>query len=67
MGKGADVNARDEDGSSVLWRAVASARGRDEMVRFLLENGARADLANFAGVTPRELAERLGCRAFEAN
>ena len=67
VGKGADVNARDEDGSSVLWRAVASARGRDEMVRFLLENGARADLANFAGVTPRELAERLGCRAFEAN
>jgi ankyrin repeat protein len=67
VGKGADVNARDEDGGSVLWRAVAAARGRDEIVRFLLESGGRADLANFAGVTPRELAERLGCRAFDAN
>jgi ankyrin repeat protein len=67
VGRGADVNARDEDGSSVLWRAVAAARGRHEIVRFLLENGARDDLANFAGVTPRELAERLGSRVFETN
>jgi len=64
VGKGADVNARDEDGASVLWRAVAAARGRDEIVRLLLEHGARDDLANFEGVTPRELAERLGSRVF---
>ena len=62
-----DVNARDEDGNSVLWRAVAAARGRDEIVRFLLENGARDDLANCEGVTPRELALRLGSRAFTSN
>ena len=67
VGKGADVNARDEDGNSVLWRAVAAARGRDEIVRFLLESGARDDLANCEGVTPRELALRLGSRAFTAN
>jgi ankyrin repeat protein len=67
VGKGADVNARDEDGNSVLWRAVAAARGRDEIVRFLLENGARDDLANCEGVTPRELALRLGSRAFTSN
>jgi uncharacterized protein len=67
VGKGADVNARDEDGNSVLWRAVASARGRDDIIRFLLENGARDDVANYAGVTPRELAAQLGSRVFTAN
>ena len=67
VGKGADPNARDEDGNSVLWRAVASARGRDEIVRFLLDNGARGDLPNLEGVTARQLALRVGCRAFAAN
>lgn len=67
VGKGADLDARDEDGNSVLWRAVASARGRDEIVRFLLEQGARDDLPNFEGVTPRDLAMRLGSRVFTAN
>ena len=67
VGKGADVNARDEDGNSVLWRAVSSARGRDEIARCLFENGARDDLANHEGVTPRALAERLGSRVFTAN
>jgi ankyrin repeat protein len=67
VGKGADVNACDEDGNSVLWRAIASARGRDEIARFLLDNGARADLANLEGVTPRALAERLGSTLFTAS
>jgi ankyrin repeat protein len=64
LGKGADPNARDEDGNSVLWRAVAAARGRDEIVRLLLDNGARDDLPNLEGVTPRQLAQGLGSRAF---
>ena len=67
VGKGADVNARDEDGNSVLWRAVASARGRDDIVRFLLESGASPDQPNCAGVTPKELALRLGSRVFTAS
>lgn len=67
VGKDADVNAVDEDGNSVLWRAIASARGRDEIVRFLLDNGANADLANHEGVTPRALAERLGSAVFSSN
>ena len=65
VGRGADVNARDDDGSSVLWRAVFSAAGRDEIVQLLLENGAKDDLPNAAGETPRELAERLGTRVLE--
>jgi hypothetical protein len=44
----------------VLWRAVFSAAGRDEIVRHLVVNGAREDLPNRAGETPRQLAERLG-------
>jgi hypothetical protein len=67
VGRGADVNARDEDGNSVLWRAVAGARGREDIVRFLLENGASPDQPNFAGVTPKELALRLGSRVFSAS
>ena len=67
VGKGADVNARDEDGNSTLWRAVFSSAGRDEIARFLVENGGRDDLANHEGVTPRALAERLGSKVFTAN
>jgi len=67
VGKGANVNAQDADGNSVLWRAIFSARDRDDIVRFLLENGGRDDLPNHEGVTPRDLASRLGSRAFTAN
>jgi ankyrin repeat protein len=67
VGKGADVNAQDEDGNSVLWRAIASARGRNDIARFLLENGARDDLPNHEGVTPRELAAREGSLLFTAS
>jgi len=67
VGKGEDVNAVDEDGNSVLWRAIASARGRDEVARCLIDNGANADLANHEGVTPRALAERLGSAVFTSN
>ena len=67
VGKSADVNAQDEDGNSVLWRAIFASRGRTEIARFLLESGARDDLANHEGVTPRALAERLGSTLFTSN
>jgi ankyrin repeat protein len=60
VARGADVNAQDDDGITVLWRAVFSARGRDEIVRHLVMNGAKDDLPNAAGETPAQLAERLG-------
>jgi ankyrin repeat protein len=65
VARGADVNAQDDDGASVLWRAVFSAAGRDEIVQLLLQNGAKDDLANKAGETPAQLAERLGTTVLE--
>jgi ankyrin repeat protein len=67
VGRGADPNAVDEDGNSALHRAIFSARGRDDIGRMLLDNGARADLANHEGITPHDLAERLGSLLFSAN
>jgi ankyrin repeat protein len=65
VARGADVNAQDDDGSSVLWRAVFSAAGREDIIRLLVSQGAKEDLANKAGESPRQLAERLGSRVFE--
>lgn len=65
VARGADVNAQDDDGNSVLWRAVFSAAGRDEVVQLLLQHGARDDVPNNAGETPRALAERLGTNVLE--
>jgi ankyrin repeat protein len=65
IARGADVNAQDGDGISVLWRAVFSAAGRDEIVRELVRHGAKEDLPNRAGETPRHLADRLGSGVLE--
>ena len=65
IARGANVNAQDNDGASVLWRAVFSSAGRDEIVQHLVTNGAKVDLANHAGESPRQLAERLGTRVLE--
>ena len=60
VSRGADVNAQDDGGNSVLWRAVFSARGRGDVIRVLLENGAKEDLPNRSGENATELAARLG-------
>ncbi|HJX65560.1 MAG TPA: ankyrin repeat domain-containing protein [Polyangia bacterium] len=66
LAKGSDPNARDDEGCSVLWRAVFAAAGCFDLVRLLSKSGARDDLANLEGVTPRALAERLGFTVFTA-
>ncbi|MES1206032.1 MAG: ankyrin repeat domain-containing protein [Pseudomonadota bacterium] len=66
VAKGANVNLQDADGSSVLWRAVFSARRGNEIIQLLVEAGAKPDLANKAGETPRALAARLGGSAFSS-
>jgi ankyrin repeat protein len=67
IGRGADVDAQDEEGNTPLSRALFSARGRHDVVRLLLTAGARDDIANKAGETPRQMSERLGEPIFTAN
>jgi ankyrin repeat protein len=67
LAKNADPNLRDEAGNTPLHRAVFSARGRDEVVRLLRKAGARDDVKNKAGETPRALADRLGETVFTNN
>ena len=67
LAKNADPNVRDDEGNTPLHRAVFSARGRDEVVRLLRKHGAKDDVKNKAGETPRSLAERLGETVFTTN
>jgi ankyrin repeat protein len=67
VAKGANVNARDDEGNTPLHRAVFSARGRYEVVAFLRKSGAKDDIKNKGGETPRSLAARLGDPVFTAN
>jgi ankyrin repeat protein len=67
LAKNADPNVRDDEGNTPLHRAVFSARGRDEVVRLLRKNGAKDDVKNKSGETPKSLAERLGETFFTSN
>ena len=67
LGRGADPNVQDNDGATPLWRAVQSARDRAELCNVLRQSGAKDDIANNRGETPRDLAERLGLSLFTAN
>ena len=67
LAKGADPNRRDDEGNTPLHRAVFSARGSDEVVRLLRKHGARDDVKNKTGETPKSLAERLGETVFSSN
>ena len=57
---GAHVDPRDAWGNTPLSRAVFYAREESAAVAVLLAAGADPDAPNQVGVTPRELAERLG-------
>ncbi len=67
LARGADPNIQDTDGATPLWRAVQSAGDRLEACQILRQSGAKDDIANNRGETPRELAERLGLPVFTAN
>jgi ankyrin repeat protein len=67
LAKHADPNVRDDEGNTPLHRAVFSARGRDEVIRLLRKHGARDDVKNKTGETPKALAARLGETVFTAN
>lgn len=63
--RGADVNAQDRYGENALREAIAG--GRESMVEFLLEAGAKPDHRNKKGVSMRELAEQHGTPAIKAS
>ena len=67
IARGADVNAQDEEGNTPLARAIFFARGRHAIVTLLRQHGAKDDLPNQAGETPRALATRIGDPTFTAN
>lgn len=67
IARGAAVNLQDDEGNTPLGRAVFSSRGRYDVVRLLRKAGAKDDIANKAGETPRQMAERLGETAFTSN
>jgi ankyrin repeat protein len=67
LAKGANANVPDDEGNTPLHRAVFSARGRDEVIRLLRKHGAKDDVKNKTGETPRALAERLGETVFTTN
>jgi ankyrin repeat protein len=54
---GANINYRYEDGSTYLMKAVG--RGDTDLVKFLLQHGASADLANSKGDTALSIAGRM--------
>lgn len=55
----ATIDVQDDFGNTPLWRAVFESRGRGEMIKLLLANGAERDLKNKSGVSPFELAETI--------
>ena len=67
LARGADVNAQDDEGNTPLARAIFFARGRHAIIDLLRKHGAKDDVANLAGETPRELAARIGAPVFGAN
>ncbi len=67
LGRGANPNLKDGEGCTALWRAVHGARGRGDVIAALCKHGAKDDIANAAGETPRQLAKRIGEGYFDAN
>ena len=56
---GSEINATDDYGNSVISRAVLSSRGRGEVIRALIENGANINLKNRSGISALDLARSI--------
>ena len=59
ISKGADVNAKDDFGNNVLWRATFSSQGKGEFIELLLSNGADRFAKNNSGISPVDLANTI--------
>lgn len=59
ISKGADVNAKDDFGNNVLWRATFKSKGKGELIELLLKNGADRYEKNVSGIRPLDLANTI--------
>lgn len=66
LNAGAPVDPQDRFGNTPLSRAVFNSRGHRWTVEVLMKAGADPDIANNAGVTPRDLAIRMGAEEVSA-
>lgn len=60
LAAGASIDPLDAYGNSPLWRAVMNSRGDLDLIRILVSKGAKPDLENKRGVSPRKLAKTIG-------
>ncbi len=59
VANGAEINAQDEFGNSVIWRAVFNSKGRGDVLIYLVRNGADVTLKNKSGTSALDLANRI--------
>ncbi len=56
----ATIDAKDEYGNNVIWRATYAFKGVGELIKLLLANGANPNLTNNNNVSAIDLANRIG-------
>lgn len=57
---GARANAADAFGNTPLWRTVMHNAPNLEIIELLVKNGSNPNLENRHGVSPRDIAEKMG-------
>jgi len=55
----AQIDADDLFGNTPLYKAVFHCRGKDDVIRLLIDSGADPDKKNKHGVSPRDLANKI--------
>ncbi|MNE77207.1 Ankyrin repeats (3 copies) [compost metagenome] len=54
-----NVNAIDNYGNTVIWRAVFASEGRGEIIKLLLSKGADPNIKNNSNVSAMDLANTI--------
>lgn len=60
---GADLESRDKNGNTPLWKAIMNYRGAPtalDTIQLLIEKGASLDTVNFHDNSPRDIINRIG-------
>lgn len=56
---GAEVNATDDQGNTIIWRALFSCKGLGKIIQLLETFGADVTIKNYKGISAYDLAQRL--------